>query len=144
MPVITIPGLSEATGDIFPIIPAGRYECRITKVESTISKEKKLPMWIVAAKVAEGEYNGHALRTVLMLPHENMDAEGLRRVKENTQRWKIALGLDTSTNEIDSDDMLGEHFIAVVNVSKYEGKDQNKISDFLPIGDGTVVESGEM
>ena len=67
-----------------------------------------------------------------------MDADQQRMKAAELKRFCLAVGVDSDGDEFESDDMYGQDFLAVVGIEtqtegKYAGKEQNRLTDFLPL-----------
>lgn len=136
MGVINIAGLKEASGEVFPTIPAGSYKARITKVEETVtgkdSKNPGSPMLKFTVKLIDAEAQNQQLFMNILLPCQNADAEKNEMSKNRVKRLVIACGL-TADDQFDTGDFMGAEFLAVVALTEKDGVKRNEIKDQLPI-----------
>ena len=131
MPVIHAKGLTQSDGVIFKTIPSGEYILRIAGMEERESREKKQAMIEFSAKVEGGEHNGENIKFWLMLPVEGIDPMQYQRNVDTLKRICIACGIATSTDELDTDNLMGASFKAVITETEKDGKKQNNVKDYL-------------
>lgn len=122
---------SNVTGGSFEPIPAGDYVMEIEEVEDQVSKAGN-EMLNITFNVAEGEYEGRKIFEFYVLTEK-----ALWKLKD----LLVALGIDADgTVSLDSQDLVGEMFIANVDIQEQEGYDpQNRIKTHKPLGDDHVI-----
>lgn len=139
MPRVKVDGIGESDGVVFPTLPAGQYKCRYTEIElmktGPDSKHPGNDMLRLAAKVCAGEeHEGFALSFFSVLPHDEMSSENKQRAISRNKRICIAAGLEVSEDDtFDTDDLMGEETILVVNEKEVNGIKQNNVTDQLPV-----------
>lgn len=136
MASMVIPGLGKNDGVVFRAVPAGIYEAKVQGVEikpaSTSSKHPGKPILFVAFKLQGDEGLGNIVRGIYMIPHDEMESGEIDKNTAKLKRLWMACGLDSESDDIETDDLLHADLKVQVSVEQYEGKDVNRVTDTLP------------
>lgn len=118
-------------------VPAGRYRCRLVKVEQTLSKQKK-PMLIWHWKVADGEFRGREL-----LSFTSLLSNALQGLKEHLEAFKLSGKVKTDTTKL-----IGKYAILII-VPREQTTDAgvtltvSSVGGLLPDKKGRAVEEDD-
>lgn len=136
MSMINIAGLAEASGEVFPTVPAGSYRARIIKVEETTtgpnSKTPGAPMLKFTTKLVDEAAQGQHLFMNILLPTEHMEEDAKQMSMNRVKRLAIACALQVGDG-FDTADFMGTEFKAVVGLKDKDGVKSNDIKDQLPL-----------
>lgn len=134
MPILGLKGLKESTGEVFPVVPAGNYRVRITKIEeSETGPEAKYPgspSLKFYMKVCEGDHENHTFVETIAIPDpDTQEAEYVRQNVAKFKKFCMACGIEPSDDNLDTDEFMGKEFVVVVSERKVDGKARNEIKD---------------
>lgn len=139
MSIFKFDGVAESDGVVFPSLPAGQYDCRVTKVEERMTspqaeKYPQHPYLNFSAIVKEGqEGEGQKLFFMVMSP-EGMDGEDKRKSIAKMKHLLDACQMDVPEDgNIESQDFVSQELRLVVIQSNRGGQAGNEVTDFLPI-----------
>lgn len=137
MAKIIVNGLAEDEGKKIEPFPAGKYEMVVSNVEETETSENAKnpgqPMLKFTCKVATGEHADRiCFHNIVLPPEECVTTEELRR-RAQLKRFGNACGVDMSSSDFDTQDFLGQHFLAVIGIKKDEYGENNNIKDVLKV-----------
>lgn len=136
MPIIKAEGLAKSDGVVFKTIPEGEYSVRISGIEDREAKTKNglRSMLDFKLQVEPGQDNeGHTLNLGIFLPHEDDNATKRQMSVDSLKRLCIACGINTESDEFDTDALYGASFKAIVTKETVEGKEYNRVRDYLPL-----------
>jgi len=134
MAKIGIVGIRESDGEVFKTIPAGKYPCRITKIEdgesSDQSKYPGSPVIRIGAKVMKGNEHADAyLQWTVPLPHDQMNDEERRQAVARIKRILIAANIEVEEDAFDTDDLMGAELGLIISEDTKDGITRNNIKD---------------
>ena len=140
MAKIGVPGLKESDGEVFPVINQGQYHCRITSVDDSkeLGPDSKYPgaqAILFKAQVhtpGEAEH-GFTLLWNQTIPNKDMEDSYKSREVAKIKRLCIACGIDSDSDDFDTDDLMHAEFTAVVVVETKDGVKRNVIKDWLKV-----------
>ena len=150
---INVAGLDGNDGDVesvrdelYGARPAGEYAAKIIEVILTATKDKpgaKHPgspmLQFKIALVATEDFIEKKLYHWIILANEDyMDADKQRLQTTELKRLVLATGLNSEDDSFDTDDLYGRDLLVVVGIETqttgpYAGKEQNRLTDFLPL-----------
>lgn len=146
---------NEATGEIFPHIPAGIYPLRIVKIKRG-KNQADSPMFPncshlqVEMKVREDhpDHAGHSLTMWLTVPDSDMSSSDFRNCLNKIKRLFMATDTEVADENPDDDDLHGAEFAGKVTASPMKAdknKFRNYVNDYLPLSsyDDAVVDDDD-
>ena len=133
MSLVNLKGLSEASGEVFPTVPAGQYKARITNVEDKVTKEGSHPMLKFTVKLVDEKAQDQTLFMYVVLPREDADPDKNEMSLNRIKRIAIACGVNVDSDAFDTSDFMGQEFLAQVSLQELNGQKKNDIKDQLPL-----------
>lgn len=129
-------GLASATGEKMALVPASQQDVNLAKIESTVSKEKQLPMWKIIFRITGGDHDGHPLYDQIMKPDPSADKFQNEQRLNQFKRLCVAAGVDVSDEDEGRilEELHGKGMKVIVGIrkNKQTNKDANNIEDYLP------------
>lgn len=123
----------------FKVLPAGRYEGIITNVEVAAAKKSdySLLKFRVATENAEGKTHNLFCQYSFNPKASGFMRKLLKSLKVDFEETEEVAddGSKVKAFTFEPDDLAGRKVIAIVIVDKYEGNDQNKVTDLILVED---------
>jgi hypothetical protein len=133
MSLINLKGLNEASGEVFPTVPAGQYKARITNIEDKVTKEGSHPMLKFTVKLVDEKAQNQVLSMYVVLPREDADPDKNEMSLNRIKRIALACNVNTESDSFDTSDFMGCEFMAQVSLQEKDGRKQNDIKDQLAL-----------
>ncbi len=132
---IVAKGFGESDGIVFRAAPAGVYDGEVCSIEVRPAGEKsKYPgesILFVGVKLQIEDMPGIIAKGIFMVPHDQMDAEEYERNTNKLKRLWLACGINSSDDELDTDEIMHQSIKVKVTVDNFNGQDSNKITDTI-------------
>lgn len=135
MGLLNVPGLAGAKGELFPVVPAGKYEATLTLVEEVTTKDTGKPMLKITFTLnSEGEHQGRKLITYIILPNEKDDDQQNNLNTNRIKRLVTALKIELGGDELETTDLIGRSCLIMVKTKvKPNEPERNEVYDYIPM-----------